>query len=204
MTTTPPEYRAFIRHVLLDEAKPVHKFGHQPRLYRLCKEIGHGLEYDDDVVFAAAWCHDIGVFEGNRPSDVQELLQWDHVKYAVQRTGELLARTDFPPGKVTHVMDVIRQHQPQDVPATIEAIILRDADILEQLGAIGVLRTAAKLGSDTRFLRFTDARDYLRRQLSSLPAKLQLTPSRALAIPRVRVLENFLDCLDAEAGDMLG
>lgn len=199
-----PEYRDFIRQVVFEEAIPVHKFGHQPRLYRLCKEIGINLEHDDDVVFAAAWCHDLGVFEGNRPATVQELQQWDHVQYAVRRTIELLAKTSFPPGKIPHVIEVIRQHQPQDTPTTVEAIIVRDADILEQLGTIGVLRASAKLGSDTRFRCFTDTKDYLRRQLDRLPHKLQLSRSRELAIPRMNALESFLENLSAEAGEELG
>ncbi len=47
-----------VRH----EAKPVDKYGHQPRLYTLTREVGRGHDYDDDVVFAAAWLHDLGVF----------------------------------------------------------------------------------------------------------------------------------------------
>ena len=55
------------------EAQPVDKFGHQPRLYALAVRLGHGMDYDDDVLFAAAWMHDLGVFLGHRPCDPEEL-----------------------------------------------------------------------------------------------------------------------------------
>ena len=203
MSTT-AGYREFLPAIVRAEAQPAHKFGHQPRLYALAKEIGADMAYDDDVVFAAVWLHDLGVFEGNRPSDPVALQQWNHVAYAVQRTHELLAETDFPADKIPQVVKVIEEHQPGDMPTSPEAVIVRDADILEQLGAIAVMRTAAKLGSDTRFALFADAKNYLRRQLVQLPAKLQLARSKELARTRVETLGEFLDALETEAGPHLG
>ncbi len=193
-----------MRQVVAREALPAHKFGHQARLYAISRQVGAELDFDDDVVFAAAWLHDLGVFEGNRPSGLVELEQWDHVRYAVRRSAELLASTDFPAGKIARVITVIEEHQPKDLPTSLEATMVRDADILEQLGAIAIFRVAAKLGSDTRFTRFTDARDYLQRQIRDLPSKLLLPRSRELAVTRQKVLEDFLSNLRLEAGGDLG
>lgn len=197
-------YREYLPRLVKEEAKPLHKYGHQARLYELTSQIGAGIAYDDEVVFAAVWLHDLGVFEGNRPSDPVELQQWDHVRYAVRRTREILAGTDFPADKIGHVVAVIEEHQPKDMPSSTEAFIVRDADILEQLGATAILRTATKLGSDTRFLYFADAKNYLERQLNELPGKLQLSRSRELALPRQAILRDFLSSLEDEAGDRLG
>lgn len=197
------DFRDHLRRVVEQEARPPHKFGHQPRLYALCREIGRSAPHDDDVVYAAVWLHDLGVFEGNRPIETAALERWDHVSYAVERARKILGGLGFPGDKIEAVVQVIREHQPQDVPSSIEAIIVRDADILEQLGAVAVLRTAAKLGSDTRFVRFADARAALERQLVSLPEKLQLRRSQEMAAARVAVLRSFLSSLDAEAGPHL-
>ena len=197
------EYRESLRQLLVREAAPAHKFGHQPRLYQLCREIGDGLAYDDDVVFAAVWLHDLGVFEGNRPQDTAALERWDHVAYAVDRTRKLLIDTDFPADKIDRVVAVIEEHQPKNTPRSIEATIVRDADILEQLGAVTVLRTAAKLGSDTRFHRFADVRDALTRQVETLPGLLRLPRSQTLAAPRIAALQRFLESLRHEAGEEL-
>ncbi len=60
-------WRDALIEYLRQEAKPVEKFGHQPRLYALTQQIGKTLVYDDEVVFAACWLHDLGVFVGHRP-----------------------------------------------------------------------------------------------------------------------------------------
>lgn len=197
------DFRKFISATIEREARPFDKYGHQPRLYALTRRIGEGLTYDDDVVYAAAWLHDIGVFVGNRPEDPEELRSWDHVGYACGRVPGILAQAGFPQAKVAAVLDAIRTHQPQDDPQTIEATILRDADILEQLGAIGILRNVSKVGRDTRYARFSDVAPVLRRALTELPPKLRLARARGLAAAKIRVLAGFLEAMEEEAAGEL-
>jgi len=196
-------YRNALENYIAANAKPTHKFGHQPRLYALTQQIGQGITYDDDVVFAAVWLHDLGVFIGHRPEEETALKAWDHVAYITEKAPAILKEAGFPEEKVPAVLEVIRTHQPHDTPLTPEATIARDADILEQLGAIGITRTLSKLGSDTRFNTFTEAFNALKKQLATLPAQLHLEPSKALAIPRIAAMQFFLDALESEAGSNL-
>jgi uncharacterized protein len=191
-------FRVPLAEYVSSQALPVDKLGHQPRLYALTRLVGEGLSYDDDVVYAAAWLHDIGVFVGHRPQDPGELAAWDHVSYAMKQAPAVLLRSGFPATKVAEVVEAIRTHQPHLSPATLEGTILRDADILEQLGAIGILRVAAKIGRDTRYPRFTDAAATLGRNLAELPPKLHLETAKALARPRIALLAAFLQELDRE------
>ena len=192
-------YRSAIAHYIAREARPEEKYGHQPRLYALTRRIGRGLDYDDDVVFAAAWLHDLGVFVGHRPEDPAKLSKWDNVAYALETVPNILESVGFPPEKIPAVLEAIRTHQPHADPATVEATILRDADILEQLGAIGVLRTVCKVGRDTRYSTFTPAVAVLRGALADLPSQLRLESSREIAAPRIRTLDLFLSAVDEEA-----
>ena len=194
-----PDFRDAIRDYIAREAKPVEKYGHQPRLYALAREIGRGYEYDDDVLFAAAWLHDIGVFMGHRPENPEELAKWDNVAYAMERVPSLLAEISFPREKIAAVVEAIRTHQPAGDPRTIEGLILRDADILEQLGAVGILRTVCKIGRDTRFPTFTAAAESLRKALTTLPSKIRLDTTRTLAQPKIELLESFLAALASES-----
>lgn len=196
-------WRAAVVDYLRAEARPADKFGHQPRLYALACCIGAGVEYDDDILFAAAWMHDLGVFLGHRPSDPQELQRWDHVPYTIARTRELLTAWGFPAEKLDGVAEAIRTHQPQDDPRTAEAILLRDADMLEQLGAVGALRAFVKVGRDTRYATFSSVLPVLRKVLGELPGKLRLESSRQLAAPRLAALHAFLDAIESEAGELL-
>ena len=195
---------AYIR----DEARPVDKFGHQPRLYALARSIASEQEgeiafCDDDVLFAAAWMHDLGVFLGHRPSDPAQLAAWDHVPYTIAKSTELLRRWGFPEEKLAAVAEAIRTHQPKDDAVLPEAVVLRDADILEQLGAVGALRTLVKVGRDTRYATYSDAIPVLERAVATLPGKLRLKPAKNLAEDRVKVLTELLAAIRAEAGSWL-
>ena len=197
------DYRNRIEEYIREQARPVEKFGHQPRLYALTRQIGQNLVYDDDVVFAAAWLHDLGVFIGHRPEDLQQLAAWDNTAYAMEQAPKILARVGFPAAKHAAVVEAIRTHQPANAPLTLEGKILRDADILEQLGAIGIMRTVCKVGRDTRFADFTSAAVSLRKALAVLPGQLCLPSAQALAKERIALLESFLKGVDNEAGPLL-
>src|ERR1700689_4810399 len=192
-------FRLPLAEYVRSQALPVDKLGHQPRLYAMTRLVGQGLAYDDDVVYAAAWLHDLGVFIGHRPEDPVELSRWDNVTYAMKQAPAALLQSGFPTTKVAQVVEAIRTHQPHLTPSSIEGMILRDADILEQLGAIGILRVAAKIGRDTRYPTFTDAATTLRKALVELPGKLHLDAAKALAQPKIVLLQGFLKELDQEA-----
>jgi uncharacterized protein len=193
------DFRSRLAEYVRSQALPIDKLGHQPRLYALTQLVGQGMSYDDDVVYAAAWLHDLGVFIGHRPEDPDALSRWDNVSYAMKQAPAALARCGFPAAKVASVVEAIRTHQPHLSPTSVEGAILRDADILEQLGAIGILRVVAKIGRDTRYPTFTDAAAILRQALADLPGRLHLETAKVLAQPKIDVLESFLRAMDNEA-----
>ena len=195
---TKPWREALIAHIR-DQARPIEKYGHQPRLYALTQQIGLGMTYDDDIVFAAAYLHDLGVFIGHRPEDPERLARWDSTAYAIAQAPAILRSISFPQPKIPAVLECIRTHQPTFDPQTPEATILRDADILEQLGAVAVLRTVCKVGRDTRFQTFSDATQSLQHALQSFPELLRLPSSQPLALPRISVLRLFLQSVAEEA-----
>ena len=197
------DWRSLVIDYIRGEARPADKFGHQPRIYALATEIGKGMRYDDDVLFAAAWMHDLGVFLGHRPQDPGQLSSWNHVPYTIQRSRELLSDFGFPLAKLDAVAEAILHHQPQDEPTTVEATLLRDSDILEQLGAIAVPRTAAKVGRDTRFPTFSSILPVLNYAVNHLANQACLKQTKVMAQPRVEVLRSFLAALENEARDQL-
>jgi uncharacterized protein len=121
----------------------------------------------------------------------------------LQSRGHHRARDRISAGKIPAVLDAIRTHQPHDDPQALEAVILRDADILEQLGAIGILRAVSKVGRDTRYERFSEITPVLNKAVTELPAKLRLERARELAAPKIRLLTAFLAGVDAESAGAL-
>ncbi len=199
----PGGFRPHLDTLLRRLARPPDKYGHQPRLYLLTRSVGEGFAYDDDVVYAAAFLHDLGVFVGQRPEEPELLAGWDHVRYAVEQAPRLLRDAGFPAAKIAAVLRAIETHQPADTPESMEATVLRDADILEQLGAIGILRATAKVGRDTRYPTFTPVIAFLERNLHELPGAIRLPTTRALAAPRIARLRAFLAGVAEEAGPEL-
>jgi uncharacterized protein len=143
--------------------------------------------------------HDLGVFIGHRPESLAKLAKWDHVAYASKEVPKLLKRFGFPHEKIPAVLETIRTHLPSAKPTSFEGTLLRDADILEQLGAITVLRTVSKVGCDTRFGTFADALALLARNAKELPGQLKLKSARQLAKPRLKILREFLRAAQFEA-----
>jgi len=208
---TESSWRQSVVDYIRSETNPQDKFGHMPRLYALAAQLAQslqpeeaaGAEPDDDVLFAAAWMHDLGVFIGHRPEDPAALKAWNHVPYTIKKSCELLPGWGFPVAKLDAVAEVIRTHQPQDEPTIIEAIVLRDADILEQLGAIGALRALVKIGRDSRFPTYSSVLSVLCRACEYLPIRLRLSSARVLAIPRVKALQALICAIEQEGGDLL-
>ena len=192
-------YRRAIADYIRANARPPDKFSHQPRLYQLARRLAGDQPFDDDVLHAATWMHDLGVFIGHRPENIEALAKWDHVAYAMKEVPPLLQQFGFPGEKIPAVLEVIRTHLPATQPASFEGTLMRDADILEQLGAVGILRIVSKVGRDTRFPCFADALRVLRKNAEELPNQLQLDSARRLAGPRLKMLNDFLEAAEAEA-----
>ncbi len=186
-----PPWRQQLADYIRAQAQPIDKVSHQPRLYALACELADGVSVDDDILYAACWLHDLGVFIGHRPEDPAQLASWDNVAYAIAQTPLLLQQFGFPTAKIPAVQAAIRDHHPQARPTAIEAILLHDADLLELLGAVGLLRTLGKVGRDTRYQTFADLLPVLE-GYSRLEPQLLSEAARRLAVPRLALLRQFL------------
>jgi uncharacterized protein len=199
MSLTPAPYRLAIEAYIRQHALPVDKYSHQPRLYALTHLLAKNakLSFDDDILHAAVWLHDLGVFEGHRPEDPTLLSKWDNVAYACKVIPNLLQQWEFPADKIPAVVKTIEQHAAHCLPTTPEALLLHDADLLELLGAVGIMRTLSKVGRDTRYTTHGEAVDVLRKSLT-LPDQLQLPEAKTIAKLRISLLEHFLASLSDE------
>lgn len=115
---------------------PAWGYSHCQRDYALARELAAAdhVVLDDDVLFAAAYLHDMAAFEPWEKSGV------DHADQAAELVETILKNTGFPMKKLDAVRGAIRTHMYERTPVGREALYLHDADALDWLGAIGVAR----------------------------------------------------------------
>jgi len=122
----------------------------------------------------------------------------------VQVVDEILRPTDFPPGKIPLVKDIILGHTFNMRPASlIEAVLFHDADILDFMGFIGVTRILSIVGVDDWAPDLPSAVALLRRFTQEMPPRLLTPQAQHLSEGRLAEMETFLDGLAAEAQDTL-
>jgi len=114
---------------------------HALRLLALIREIGSGLPYDPVAMTAATYLHDWGAFPCYAQRGVEHALRSRQVAET-----EILPRMDLSAAAQEVVLEAIELHDYRDLRPTrsVEALLLREADMLEFLGMIGMARDFAR------------------------------------------------------------
>ena len=192
-----------------DWRKAVHRFAettlkhpawglsHSMRDYQLAKELAAAdqVTVDDDVLYAAAYLHDVAAFAPFRKSGT------DHQDEAARLVESMLADTGFPMAKIEAVRGAIRTHMYGRDPVGAEAIYIHDADALDWLGAIGVARAFGLVDPKGGNPDGPSAVKNLEDSLKEVPPRIVSKAGKALAPQRVRELEEFLRQLRSESSD---
>jgi uncharacterized protein len=121
------------------DTDPVHDFSHIERVYRMSDRLARVEGADLEIVHAAALLHDA---EGTTPGSESRL---EHHLRSAEFAQRILEAEGWPQERIDAVKHCIRAHRFRDdrePPATIEAKCIFDADKLDVLGAIGVVRVA--------------------------------------------------------------
>lgn len=118
---------------------PVHGFDHIMRVYALCERIGQKEGADMGVLRTAALLHDA---QGSHPD---EGMRNDHHLRSAEFAREILTKKGWAEDCIQAVQHCIRAHRfrRDEEPRTLEAKVLFDADKLDVIGALGVVRTLA-------------------------------------------------------------
>ena len=114
---------------------------HAKRLLELIKQIGADLPYDSRVLTLATYMHDWGAFPCYIQKGVEHAIRSRQVVEA-----EILPRLDLTSMQKEVLLETIELHDYRDVrqAASNEALLLREADMLEFLGVIGMARDFAR------------------------------------------------------------
>lgn len=170
---------------------------HSTRDYELAKQLAAAdkVALDDDVLYAAAYLHDVAAFAPFAKDGV------DHQDQAATLVESLLTGTGFPMAKIDAVRGAIRTHMFARDPAGPEAIYLHDADALDWLGAIGVARVFGLVDPAGGAPTGPEVVKRLERSVATVPPRVVSPAGKALLPERLRELEEFLRSLRAQTAD---
>jgi hypothetical protein len=178
--------------------QPAWGYSHCVRDYSLARTLAaaDGVTLDDDVVYAAAYLHDMAAFAP------WEKVGVDHADAAAAAVSTVLSGTGFPMDKIAAVQGAIRTHMYDRDPQAPEALYLHDADALDWLGAVGVARILALIDPNGGKPTGPEAVAMLEENLAKVPSRV-LSPAGRLRVGlRQQELAGFLRALRAETDDL--
>jgi len=157
------------------------------RVYHLAKELSSHLTLDDEVLYAAAMLHDTGKYP------IYAIKNIDHALRSKGVTANLLQRMMFSPIKLPIVLDAVENHMYYSEPGrSDEAVYLRESDILDNFGNIGLMRLFSLVGQDELIQTPENAIDRARLFADALPNKVSTKAGKRLAIKRREETLRFL------------
>jgi uncharacterized protein len=193
------DWRSIVDQFAKDHFKnPAWGYSHCRRDYQLAQELAAAdrIKLDDDVLYAAAYLHDMAAFEPWQKTGV------DHADEAAAIVDTILKNTGFPMKKIDAVRGAIRTHMYDRTPVGPEALYLHDADALDWLGAIGVARIFGLVDPKGGDPTGPAVVPQLESNLAKVPARV-LSPAGKARVPeRVEQLTSFLRQLRQETDNL--
>jgi uncharacterized protein len=122
---------------LFATARGSHDWEHTRRVRRLSERIGRAEGADQTVVSMAACLHDIG-----RSTEDSSDGGVCHAEKGAEMATPIVAELPLAAHRCDNILHCIRTHRYRggQVPRTLEARVLFDADKLDAIGAVGVAR----------------------------------------------------------------
>ncbi|HLT21825.1 MAG TPA: HD domain-containing protein [Bacteriovoracaceae bacterium] len=188
---------------------PAHNWNHILRVSNLAHMLALKEKANVDITLAAALCHDlINVPKYDpRRSEASTL--------SAQEAGPMLLSVGFNDDEITSIKEAIITHSfsKNQRPESLEAMIVQDADRLDALGAIGVLRCASvstHFGSDyfdpedfwAKNRELNDQKfmvDHYQTKLFKLADLMNTKSAREMAFERIEFMKLFLATLQSES-----
>ena len=185
-----------------------HDFDHIMRVYKNAQQIIKKEKVNETLVLSAVLLHDIASFPKSDKRSKNSSIE------SAKKAKTILKKYDFTSDEITIVCDAISEHSfsQKKIPKTIEGKILQDADRLDALGAIGIIRVFATGGSLRRpFYNLDDpfckkripndktwTLDHFFEKLLKLEFLMNTKSGKIEAKKRTKILKNFLKQLKHE------
>src|SRR6266498_5860596 len=164
---------------------------HVQRLLKLIEQVGVDLEYDRQAIQWAVYLHDWGAFKKFFQPGCEHAL----LSKQVAET-EILPNVDLPEEVKVIILEAIELHDYRDKRPvkSNEALLLREVDFLDFLGAIGIAREFARGPKD---LQKTYQQILSRKE--QIKDRFAIPQVKKLAEKRLARMEEFFEALLEES-----
>jgi uncharacterized protein len=187
---------------------PAHDWNHVERVAFNAKSICDMEKVDSEITLAAVYCHDLINLPKNHPDRAKAS------ELSAQEAEIHLRSVGFNQNEIEQIKQGITQHSYSrgEKPSSIHSAIVQDADRLDAIGAIGIIRcavTAGKLNSklyspadplgenrvldDKKFMI-----DHYFLKLFKLPDLMNTESAKKIAQERVQFMKSFLSTFNQE------
>jgi len=167
-------------------------FDHAQRVEHWCRYIGEKLNADLSTLQIAALLHDIGLQKVG--------LDKHHIESA-EMAKAFLREKQVPKEQVESIASIIEHHSMHAPEATsIEEKILNDADRIDHLGAIGIVREIARaiLVRKDYSGDIADVPRLLRQGITKTKKRTYTDIAKKIVDERARFVEEFIERLEKE------
>jgi uncharacterized protein len=172
---------------------PVWGYTHCLRVHALAEELARSerIHHDREILRIAALLHDVGLYKAYAFREAP-----DHARRSADVAERVLRDGDFPPQATRAVIEAILAHPP-GAPhgGSTESALLKDAVALDYLGAIGLARILAMVGTEDDVPDIPAALWQAENLRRKIPALLVFESSKGLARERIIEMEAFLQDL---------
>jgi uncharacterized protein len=160
-------------------------FDHFKRVYATAKKLSSTMNYDDEILHAACFLHDIELEE-------------PHARLSAKRARKFLETIEFPKEKIEAVVDAIKGHIPTMRPELMEAKILHDSDLLDFLGATGVVRLSAASPLWWNKSSLSEALEVIKKYRDLCYKNLILERSKEMAEDKIKFMDDAIKQIERE------
>ena len=193
-----------------DDMGGCHGPDHTDRVHKTAMHLGRLMGARLDILSAAALLHDIG-----RMYETREQGRICHAEKGAELAHEILEKLGFSSSAIDEIAHCIETHRYRgdNIPETLEAKILYDADKLDSIGAVGIGRAflfagqmGAKLHNDTD-VDILDCKPYSKEdtayrefkfKMSKIKDRMLTPEGKRLAEERHDFMEVFFERLERE------
>lgn len=179
---------------------PIWGYNHCRRVYALARELARleRLSHDPELLYIAALLHDVGLYKA-----YSHRKEPDHARRSAAVAEQLLRDGNVPARDIQVVLDAIKNHPPGAFTGvSVEAALLKDAVVLDYLGAVGISRVLAMVGTEEEVPDLGAAIKHSESLHESLPGYLLLESSRHVARDRLQEKDNFLNDVHGATMDL--